>query len=84
MAVELCPVCGIELKTRIVYEIEADYCPRCGGIWLDGGELNKLLEKVRSYRGDDDYEEECSDHGCGGKRKKRSLADFFEDIFDFG
>ena len=26
--------------------IEIDYCPRCRGIWLDRGELDKLLEKA--------------------------------------
>lgn len=28
--------------------IEIDYCPSCRGIWLDRGELDKLLEKAAS------------------------------------
>ncbi len=91
MPVKLCPVCGVELRARIVYEIETDYCLRCGGVWLDGGELNKLLEKIKEYRSsyeyedrDDDYEERYSDDERGRKRKKRSVFEFFEDIFDFG
>ncbi len=33
-----------------VYEIEVDTCPKCGGVWLDGGELQKLIAKIREYR----------------------------------
>ena len=81
---KLCPVCGIELKPRVVYEIEVDFCPRCGGVWLDGGELNKLLAKVREYR--DEYysyeeykrwEDEYKAH-----KKKKGVFEFFEDLFD--
>ncbi len=32
--------------------IEIDYCPECRGVWLDRGELDKLIE--RSDRDDDD------------------------------
>jgi hypothetical protein len=28
--------------------VEIDYCPNCRGIWLDRGELDKLLEKSKS------------------------------------
>jgi len=38
------------VKTELVMSersgIEIDYCPRCRGIWLDRGELDKLLEKA--------------------------------------
>jgi len=44
---KLCPICGIELRPRVVYEVEVDTCPKCGGVWLDGGELQKLIAKIR-------------------------------------
>ena len=38
-----------------------DTCPKCGGVWLDGGELQKLITKIREYReeyyGDERYRE---------------------------
>jgi len=44
-----CPICK---DTNLVIterkEIEIDYCPQCRGIWLDRGELDKLLEKTRA------------------------------------
>jgi uncharacterized protein len=43
-----CPVCnGMELKIAERQGIEIDYCPECRGIWLDRGELDKIIE--RSY-----------------------------------
>ena len=43
-----CPVCtGIDLKMADRQGEEIDYCPECRGIWLDRGELDKIIE--RSY-----------------------------------
>lgn len=43
-----CPVCtGIDLKIAERQGVEIDYCPECRGIWLDRGELDKIVE--RSY-----------------------------------
>jgi Zn-finger nucleic acid-binding protein len=41
-----CPVCtNIELKMTDRQGVEIDYCPDCRGIWLDRGELDKIIEK---------------------------------------
>lgn len=47
-----CPHCAVELKISERRNIEVDYCPRCRGVWLDRGELDKLLESTaqESYR----------------------------------
>jgi Zn-finger nucleic acid-binding protein len=47
---KLCPICGVELRPKAVYEVEVDICPKCGGMWLNGGELQKLIAKIREYR----------------------------------
>jgi uncharacterized protein len=41
----LCPHCQTELKIADRQGIEIDYCPKCRGVWLDRGELDKLLER---------------------------------------
>jgi Zn-finger nucleic acid-binding protein len=47
----LCPVCkNIELTMAERQGIEIDYCPACRGVWLDRGELDKIIE--RSIRGE--------------------------------
>jgi len=45
----LCPVCKIELRMMDRQGIEVDYCPTCRGIWLDRGELDKLLERASRH-----------------------------------
>lgn len=38
-----CPVCTTELQMTDRQGVDIDYCPRCRGIWLDRGELEKLV-----------------------------------------
>ena len=40
----ICPVCNESMIILELNDIEIDYCPGCGGIWLDEGELEALLE----------------------------------------
>ncbi|MGC8659035.1 MAG: zf-TFIIB domain-containing protein [Desulfomonilaceae bacterium] len=41
----LCPTCNVDLLLSERLGIEIDYCPKCRGIWLDRGELEKLIER---------------------------------------
>ena len=42
----LCPVCkSVELVMADRQGIEIDYCPTCRGVWLDRGELDKLIDR---------------------------------------
>lgn len=41
-----CPVCHVELNMMDRQGIEIDYCPKCRGVWLDRGELDKLVERA--------------------------------------
>jgi uncharacterized protein len=41
----LCPVCKVGLMMSDRQGIEIDYCPQCRGIWLDRGELDKIIER---------------------------------------
>ncbi|SIO46058.1 hypothetical protein SAMN05444722_2304 [Rhodovulum sp. ES.010] len=78
-----CPIDGTELVMTERSGVEIDYCPECRGIWLDRGELDKIVERsaaaaqpaIGSDRmgGSRDYP--------GGRRKRR--GSFLEEIFDF-
>lgn len=80
-----CPVCKVELKIADRQGIEIDYCSQCRGVWLDRGELDKIIERsgaqsdapVRDshdrYR---DGEHRQNNHG----RMKKS---FLGEMFDF-
>ena len=39
-----CPVCKEPMIVLELNEVEIDYCTSCDGIWLDGGELELLIE----------------------------------------
>jgi Zn-finger nucleic acid-binding protein len=40
-----CPVDGTTLQMMERQGIEIDYCPKCRGVWLDRGELDKIIER---------------------------------------
>lgn len=85
-----CPVDGAGLVISERNNIEIDYCPECRGIWLDYGELEKIMDgNRRSYdRYDDrdrdrhesrDHDEHRRDDGRGGRKRER--GGFLEDVF---
>lgn len=41
----LCPACQVNLVMSERQTIEIDYCPNCRGVWLDRGELDKIIER---------------------------------------
>ena len=41
-----CPVCHVDLVMSERHGVEIDYCPKCRGVWLDRGELDKIIEKA--------------------------------------
>jgi Zn-finger nucleic acid-binding protein len=63
-----CPVDGTTLALAERAGVEVDYCPECRGVWLDRGELDRVVE--RSARGgydrergrDDDRGHDHEDH----------------------
>ena len=40
-----CPVDGTTLAMTDRQGVEIDYCPQCRGVWLDRGELDKLIDR---------------------------------------
>lgn len=42
-----CPHCAVPLSMSDRAGIEIDFCPQCRGVWLDRGELDKILERSR-------------------------------------
>lgn len=81
-----CPVDGAELKMGDRQGVEIDYCPQCRGVWLDRGELDKIVERLSSApweKGDDEFRRapEVKSHGDARKRKRKS---FLSEMFEFG
>ncbi len=74
-----CPIDGEELVMTDRAGVEIDYCPKCRGVWLDRGELDKIIERSAPQGGSGrgPAPEPRGDY----KRKKR--GGFLEDLFDF-
>ena len=44
-----CPRCGIKMKKLKKKDVIIDVCNRCGGMWLDAGEVEKLSQIRRNH-----------------------------------
>jgi uncharacterized protein len=44
-----CPNCDETLVMADRQGVEIDYCPKCRGVWLDRGELDKIIERSADY-----------------------------------
>lgn len=49
-----CPHCNVELRLADRQGVEIDYCAQCRGVWLDRGELEKLIERSTSMPYEDE------------------------------
>jgi len=69
--------------------VEIDYCPQCRGVWLDRGELDKIIERAgreatpapppqQSYRPDRASAQQ-QHYGHGHPKRRKS---FLEELFD--
>lgn len=45
----VCPVDNTQLVMADRQGVEIDYCPQCRGVWLDRGELDKIIERGAAY-----------------------------------
>ncbi len=90
----LCPVCEIDLIMSERQGIEIDYCPQCRGVWLDRGELDKIIERSNKQfsayseypeanRADAGYEKAKRGHDKHKRNYRRKKRDsILEEIFD--
>jgi uncharacterized protein len=87
----LCPNDGTALRGIDRSGVHVDACPTCRGVWLDRGELDKIVERERADL--DDFEQEIRgkpdpDHGSHdvghAKPRKKKRSSFFEEFLDFG
>ena len=64
--------------------IEIDYCPDCRGVWLDRGELDKIIERSAPHMNDVKHEYGSDKHRYAAnkeyyyKRKKGILGELFD------
>ncbi len=82
-----CPVCGGKLREIERSGVTVDICPSCKGVWLDRGEIEKIIavearedadtalagEHVQQPRNDE--RDRAREHGLSGRRRSSLLSD---------
>ena len=72
-----CPVCETKLRPVDRHGVEIDICPDCKGVWLDRGELDKILEMVgNSMPGNPTYDEKRTAERSSAVRDDNRSRDF--------
>ena len=89
-----CPNCDETLVMTERQGVEIDYCPKCRGVWLDKGELDKIIEKSQSRspstqsadrnadQFNDRFDDDDDDNYRRNPNQKRKRG-FLGDLFDF-
>jgi len=94
-----CPTDDVMLVISERNQIEIDYCPTCRGVWLDRGELDKIIEKSEESRpssrapeytdsqhGKNDDRRQYRDNDYDDRNKyprKKKRESFLGDLFNF-
>ena len=93
-----CPIDAAELVMSERSGIEIDYCPQCRGVWLDRGELDKIIDRAatteparpveappQSRPSQPTYHDDDGyrHHNDSYHHKKKRKESFLGDLFDF-
>lgn len=77
-----CPKCGSEMRSYERNGVTVDQCTGCKGVFLDRGELERLIEAEGSH-----YEREFSQRSegkGGGQQRKSKKRSFLENLLEMG
>jgi Zn-finger nucleic acid-binding protein len=94
-----CPVCAnVQLVMSERSGIEIDYCPQCRGVWLDRGELDKIIDRAApqsvavpvpppaqqpAYRDERHRDDRAPYPPQQGYYRKKKREGFLGELFDF-
>jgi len=91
-----CPIDNQLLSMSDKNGVEIDYCPDCRGVWLDRGELDKIIEKTDTYQQARTYPEtdrnkdrdrrhdyDNDTHSAPSRHPKKKRESILGDLFDF-
>ena len=74
--------CPIDNETLIMSDrngVEIDYCPKCRGVWLDRGELDKIIERSGARATPvNEPRIRSPQHGFRSKKKESFLGELFD------
>lgn len=85
-----CPKCEVPMRQAKKEGVIIDVCPSCRGVWLDPGELEKILHEAQHemveyeelYKHYDKHKHDDHYHGYKHHKKKHGVYKLLKDIFD--
>jgi Zn-finger nucleic acid-binding protein len=94
-----CPIDDSPLSVSSREGVEIDFCPQCRGVWLDRGELDKIIDRAATTFGaspaysapddrrrddrDDRDDRDRYDDRYEDRGRRRKKRSFLDDLFDF-
>lgn len=87
--------CPVDEETLVMTDrngVEIDYCPKCRGVWLDRGELDKIIERSASAapapsapqaREPRREARHHDDRRYDDRRRYKKRESFLSELFDF-
>lgn len=80
--------CPVDEETLVMTErngVEIDYCPKCRGVWLDRGELDKIIERSATAQPAPAPQREAryDDRRHDDRRHYKKRESFLSELFDF-
>lgn len=63
--------------------VEIDYCPQCRGVWLDRGELDKIIDRSAPAAPQEEYREDPRYRYGGDSHHRRKPKNLLKELFDF-
>ena len=90
----ICPKCNANLVVSNTQGVEIDFCPNCRGVWLDNGELEKIIERSNAHENAyfnerdehshfDTHKGNHSDNYYGNSQYPRRKKSFLSEILIF-
>ena len=76
-----CPRCISPLAITERQGVEIDVCPQCRGVWLDRGEMDKIINRYDAYDAEEErlnYEE----YRSRGQQQPPKRSSFWHELFD--
>jgi uncharacterized protein len=79
-----CPKCESPMRSYERSGIVIDQCSGCRGVFLDRGELERLVDGESAYYGEHESKPDRSREEHGGGPRKKKKREFLSDFLDFG
>ncbi len=79
-----CPIDGTTLVIADRSGVEIDYCPQCRGVWLDRGELDKIIDRNSAAAPPPPPPQGGhAQRGYDDRPRKKKRGGFLDELFDF-